>query len=508
MKHSLFFLTFLLLFSSSFAQVDPSKQFIFQVSENSLQANLKKIAGNEYQGRMAASNGDNLAAQYIAGWFNAHSLLKPFDNFTSYFQQVPLTDVSFPQSTLSVDGKPYALDQDWTCFLNARPFSAKNAEIVFAGYGLSLPAYDDFKDLDIKGKVILIETGTPTGPNGRSLIPEKELPDPVSAMNSILSKKPAGILFVSDEPVKQIARDTKEVKAFEPFLNLDDLYFPRIPGGIISRSLANNMIGGRIDSVFNIINFSGKPHSFNTHRHITLSVVEKDLKVVSPNIIGILKGAEPLLPCIVVTAHHDHEGIQNNKTYFGADDNGTGTVALMEIIKILGDAAAKGVRPKRTIIFISTAAEEQGLIGAWFYVTHPVMPMNKTYCNINMDMLGRVDSFYTKSKANNNYIYAMYNDAGGKVFNDQKLSVIDHASSQLNFDKRYAAQSRDLSYTSLISRSDSYPFMKQNIPAIWYFSGFHKDYHQPTDTPDRIDYPLLKKRTQLVLATVWKLANE
>ncbi len=239
-----------------------------------------------------------------------------------------------------------------------------------------------------------------------------------------------------------------------------------------------------------------------------MSVVEKDRKVSSPNIIGILKGAEPLLPCVIVTAHHDHEGIQNSKTYFGADDNGTGTVALMEIAKILGDAAAKGTKPKRTIIFISTAAEEQGLIGSWFYVAHPVMPLNKTYCNINMDMLGRVDSFYTKSNANSNYIYAMYNDPTGKVLNDQKLGAIDNGCCQLNFDKRYKAQTKDISYSSLISRSDNYPFMKQNIPAIWFFSGFHKDYHQPTDTPDRINYPLFKKRVQLVLATVWQLANE
>ncbi len=231
-RHLIFFITVFIFNVSSPAQND-SKQFIAQVSESSLQANLKKIAGNEFQGRMAASNGDNLAVQFIAGWFNTHSLIKPFDNFTSYMQQVPLTEVSFPQSTLTVDGKSYPADQDWTCFLNARPFTATNAEIVFAGFGLSLPSYDDLKDIDIKGKVVLIETGIPIGPDGKPLIGDKDMPDPKKAFNSILSKKPAAILMISEEPINEIAAGDREVRAFEPFLNLDDLYIPRIPGGLI-----------------------------------------------------------------------------------------------------------------------------------------------------------------------------------------------------------------------------------------------------------------------------------
>jgi Zn-dependent M28 family amino/carboxypeptidase len=198
----------------------------------------------------------------------------------------------------------------------------------------------------------------------------------------------------------------------------------------------------------------------------------------------------------------------NGKTYYGADDNGSGTVALLEIVKVLGDAAVKGIRSKRTIVFVSTAAEEQGLIGSKYYVAHPVVPLSKTYCNINIDMLGRVDSFYSGKKSDSNYIYPIYRDTLGKIFNQKKLNDINESCCKLFLDSFYYVRNKNLRPHILITRSDNFSFIKENIPALWLFSGFHDDYHQPTDTPEKINIPLFKKRIQLVLATIWQLANE
>lgn len=159
------------------------------------------------------------------------------------------------------------------------------------------------------------------------------------------------------------------------------------------------------------------------------------------------------------------------------------------------------------MVFVSTAAEEQGLIGSHAYVQQPAIPLSNTYCNINMDMLGRVDSFYSNKKADSNYVYFMYRDSTKNIFNRKKLQGICEKYTQLKLDPLYDKESKKLTY-GLIARSDNFPFMQNGIPSIWFFSGFHKDYHQPTDTPDKINYPLFKRRTQLVLATSWQLANE
>ena len=123
-------------------------------------------------------------------------------------------------------------------------------------------------------------------------------------------------------------------------------------------------------------------------------------------------------------------------------------------------------------------------------------------------MLGRVDSFYTNKRSDSNYVYCMFYDSSHNVFTSRILNEINQKYSRLKLDTLYDRFTKRLNPYSLIARSDNFPFMKKGIPAIWFFSGFHKDYHQPTDTPDKINYPLLKRRVQLVLATLWVLANK
>ena len=214
------------------------------------------------------------------------------------------------------------------------------------------------------------------------------------------------------------------------------------------------------------------------------------------------------MPCIVLSAHHDHFGKIDGKIYYGADDNATGTTALLEIARILGNAGSKGIRPKRTIVFLSTGAEEQGLIGGYYYTNNPVIPLTKTYCNINIDMVGRVDSFHVNNKSDSNYVYCLYYDSSNKVFNSSKLEIFDRACCNLILDTLYDKKSKKLSPNSLITRSDNFTFIKKGIPSIFLFGGFHKDYHQPTDTPDKINFLLLKNRTRLALTMLWQLANE
>ena len=226
------------------------------------------------------------------------------------------------------------------------------------------------------------------------------------------------------------------------------------------------------------------------------------------NIIGVLRGRNSEKAHLVITAHHDHMGRSEDGILYGADDNGSGISALIEVSRILSQAAKKGIRPKRTIVFVSTDAEEKKLVGSDYYVNNPVLPISKTYCNVNFDMIGRIDSIHLGSKNLSNYIYCIYKDTMNQVLNDSYLNNLNDKYTQLILDERYEKEAESKVPYSLVTRSDHYPFMKKGIPSIWLFSGFHNDYHQTTDTPDKICYPELKKRVQFVLALIWDLANK
>ncbi len=232
-----------------------------------------------------------------------------------------------------------------------------------------------------------------------------------------------------------------------------------------------------------------------------LSKNRRNLKLKdSENVLAFIEGAEKPNEIIVISAHLDHEGIKNGKIYNGADDDGSGTVALLEIAQAFNNAKNNGKRPKRSILFLHVTGEEKGLLGSKYYTENPIFPLKNTVVNLNIDMVGRVDDLHKK---NPNYVYLIGAD---------KLSTELHNLSE-SVNKKYTQIGLDYTYNDekdpnrFYYRSDHYNFAKHNIPIIFYFNGTHEDYHQPTDTPDKINYDILKKRVQLVFYTAWEIAN-
>ena len=494
------------LFASSFASYGQDKQLvklINQVSESSLKTNLYKFTDSTFEGRMASTRGDSLSSQFIADWYQLHNLKAPFHKEYPYYQLVPLIEKKYTIASLSLEAVNYPVYGQWSYSDISPNKKVEDAEVAFIGFGSSAPSFNELKNIDIKNKVlILFADNNPVNDEGKPLIPENELKDFYQRFDAL---KDAAAFFLYWPNVEfEIAREKEDRKRRSFKQSTEEV--PPAPLFIISKSLANDIVstkGITIDSLAAIIKTSGKPQSFNTGKKISLQLARKDSLTASQNIIGIIEGADTNAACIVVTAHHDHLGKTEDGVYYGADDNGSGTIALMEIARILGEASKTGIRPKRTIIFLSTAAEEHGEIGSLFYVEHPIIPLNKTYCTINIDMLGRVDSFYTGRKPDSNYLYVLLSDTSKNVINKQLLTKLNTNYTQLILDTLY-----ENNPDNLISRSDQYSFMKKGIPAIQFFSGFHKDYHKPTDTPDKINYPLFRRRVQLVFATLWTLANE
>ena len=214
---------------------------------------------------------------------------------------------------------------------------------------------------------------------------------------------------------------------------------------------------------------------------------------------AFIEGGQKKDEVLILSAHYDHIGMKNGEIYNGADDNASGTTALLEIAQAFIEAKKAGYTPLRSILFLHVTAEEYGLHGSRYYTDHPIFSIENTVANINIDMIGRRGF---GKETNDNYVYVIGSD---RMSSDlHKLSVEANKSIGLELDYTY----NDLNDPNrFYYRSDHYNFAKNGIPAIFYFDGVHQDYHQPSDTPDKIDFPLFAKRTKLAFATAWKLAN-
>lgn len=219
----------------------------------------------------------------------------------------------------------------------------------------------------------------------------------------------------------------------------------------------------------------------------------------SDNIWAFVQGSEKPEEVIVVSAHYDHIGMEGEEVYNGADDNGSGTVAVMELARVFNLAKKKGHAPKRSVMFLLVTGEERGLYGSDYYSKNPLYPLKNTVANINIDMIGRVDNLHK----DNNYVYV--------IGADRLSSELHTINEEMN--RKYVNLKLDYKYDDrndpwqIYYRSDHYNFAKHGIPSVFFFNGLHSDYHQPTDTHDKIDFEAMTKRTKLIFALAWELAN-
>lgn len=220
----------------------------------------------------------------------------------------------------------------------------------------------------------------------------------------------------------------------------------------------------------------------------------------SENIWTFIEGSEFPDEVLVISAHYDHVGTKNGEIYNGADDDGSGTVALLEIAKAFQKAKNEGKGPKRSILFLHVTGEEHGLHGSRYYSENPLFPLANTIANINIDMIGRRDTLH---KNTNNYIYVI----GSDRLSSELHSINEEVNSKyVNLELDYKYNDRN-DPERIYYRSDHYNFAKNGIPSVFFFNGIHEDYHLPSDTPDKIEYDALEKRAQLAFHLAWELVN-
>ncbi|MEQ9443450.1 MAG: M28 family peptidase, partial [Cyclobacteriaceae bacterium] len=219
------------------------------------------------------------------------------------------------------------------------------------------------------------------------------------------------------------------------------------------------------------------------------------------NVLGYVEGGDLKEEVVIVTAHYDHIGKQGEVINNGADDDGSGTVAVLEIAEAFAEAKKQGYGPRRSVLFMTVSGEEKGLFGSEYYTENPVFPLENTVANLNIDMVGRIDPTHA---SDSNYVYVIGSDRLSTELH-QINEQVNNTFTKLDLDYRFNAANDP---NRFYYRSDHYNFAKNNIPVIFYFNGTHADYHRPSDTVDKIQFDLLQKRAQLVFHTAWQLANQ
>ena len=258
--------------------------------------------------------------------------------------------------------------------------------------------------------------------------------------------------------------------------------------------LINQYIKMGVPSPKSLANYSQKvPASF-------MNAIRNENLNDSENIIAFIEGTDKKDEILVISAHYDHIGIKNGQVYNGADDDGSGTVALLEIAHAFARAKKEGHGPKRSILFIHMTGEEHGLYGSDYYSKNPIYPLKKTITDINIDMIGRRDPFH---KNTNNYVYVIGSDyLSTDLYNITEKANKDFTNLELDYKYNDKNDPERFYY-----RSDHYNFAKNGIPSVFLFNGTHEDYHKATDEVSKIEFDALQKRTQLAFAMAWELVN-
>jgi len=238
---------------------------------------------------------------------------------------------------------------------------------------------------------------------------------------------------------------------------------------------------------------------------VSVKAERKDENVQTENVMGYVEGSDKKDEVVIVSSHYDHIGISpDGQINNGANDDGSGTVSVLELAQAFAKAKAEGNGPRRSMLFLTVVGEEKGLLGSEYYADiSPVLPLTNTVCDLNIDMVGRVDDLHQNKTPKDNYIYAIGSD---------KLSSDLHRISE-NANTQYSQMELDYKYNEpsdperIYYRSDHYNFAKHKIPVIFYFNGLHADYHRPTDDIEKIDFNLAEKTARLVFYTAWEIAN-
>lgn len=467
------------------------------ISEADLRKHLTILAGDTYEGRETGMRGQKMAANYLKEEFQAFGI-SPLPTHAAgitregYFQPFDLVIEQPGALVLEVDGKQYRFLEDQFYFSKRLAADRSYERIWFTGEeGLAgLPA-------EASAALVIV----PKKDAGAASVMDK-----LKSLTAAFSGQGRKLLLIALEDFDATAAQYAHWLGSTRMRLADDdggkpvdgLQVMLISAGPAMTILSKGNVAWAkaLRSVRKGKTVKARPMG------ITVSVLDRPVRtpMESENVLAYIEGTDKKDELVVITAHYDHIGVHDGEVYNGADDDGSGTVALLEMAQAFAEARKNGHGPRRSVLFMPVSAEEKGLLGSEHYSEHPAFPLASTVCNLNIDMIGRTDSAHAQSQP---YVYI--------IGSNRLSSQLHEATAMAN--ERYVGLVLDETFNApddpnrFYYRSDHYNFARKGVPVVFFFSGVHEDYHQPGDEVEKIRFDLLHKRTLLVFHTAWEVAN-
>jgi Peptidase family M28 len=513
------FILILSVFISNFATAQGVQApFEATLLEDDLRRHLTYIASDAMEGRDTGSEGQKKVGNYIVDHFKAIGLsaIVPNGGMPSYYQNFNLYKTGWKEAYVKINDKKKVFFRDFypTGLVNI-PVE-KTIETVFVGYGIKTETHDDYKHLDIKGKAVVFVEGEPKNEKMEYIYSKSSVSMWIDASGTKRKQQLAAelgalcsfeISLANTEKFKTLNAERKAIlsrfnrMALEKNTSAESVSFH--PSFVISKSMAADILGVSLKKIEAYLKRPFSSKKLNTAKTSIAVKSERGQDLLeTANILGFLEGTDKKDEVIVVTAHYDHVGVdEKGQIYNGADDDGSGTCAVLELAEAFAKAKAAGVGPRRSLLFMLVTGEEKGLLGSQYYADiDPVIPLDKIMCDLNIDMIGRVDK---KHKDNPNYVYLIGSDKlSSELHQISEQSNAESIGFELDYEFNNTNDPNRFYY-----RSDHYNFAKNNIPVVFYFTGVHEDYHKPTDDVEKIMFPKYNQIVKLIFHTVWALSN-
>ncbi len=506
------------------------------IRQEDLRADLFFLAGDSLRGRLTDTEENRTAADFIRSRFERMGL-KPAASGNSYFQPYNLMTATIGPPTVNalevVDGsgltRQLAVGQEFY----PHRFSATGSvtgPIAFAGFGISAPplGYDDYGG-DVKGKVVLMLDHEPGERDPNSPFDGVVTSEWSTAWRKALTAQEKGasaVLFVADvHNHPGVANFEAAARNYWPdkpprILNYTLAAWAdriHIPVAQISPAIAAMLAVGVRASFDDLAKSAETAHGLTPvalpGKRVTIHTSVERHIVPDRNVVALLEGSDPRLrnEWVIVSAHYDHNGADATQIFNGADDNGSGVVALVEIAEAYALAAKEGRRPKRSVLFAAWNSEERGLLGAWAYTEQPLAPLTTIAAVLNMDMIGRNEEIPVGGGNRFNGLEVQTAESNSNALNLMAFSKVPDITAAvekanggigLELKKRY-----DNNSSNLLRRSDQWPFLQRGVPAMGFITGLHPDYHTQYDRPEKINYVKMEKIARLVHQVSWDIAN-
>lgn len=483
------------------SDVMPSEVWAKSILASDLENHLVVIASDAFEGRETGEPGAEKAAAYIASYF-ASLGIKPYNGET-YYQPVSMVRSEIKGGALSVSGNELVFLESFVFYPGMRDKHQEDVPMVFTPLG-DEQAYEG---LDVKGKVVVVFAGDPSDDLDKAIwrsgLDEKRLLAEEKGARAIVLVG-NGLDTFKGRMKPWLLRKSLRLDRPDPTQTEGS----RLPTFFVEGSMTDGWWGGTSSKSWKKIQKKRRKNSIIPNEVLpeanwTFTLDDYSESFDAKNVLGYIPGRDSLLSdeLIVITAHYDHVGIIDGEIHNGADDDGSGTVTVLELAEAFMQAVEAGQGPRRSVLLMTVVGEEKGLLGSEWYADHPVWPLENTVANLNIDMIGRTDEAHP---GDGRYVYL--------IGADKLSSELHEISEQAN--ERYTQLALDYTFNEpddpnrFYYRSDHYNFAKNNIPVIFYFSGVHEDYHKPGDDPEKIMYEKTSEIGRLVFHTAWQLANQ